>query len=118
MSPHLLSGSRHETEGHELALVRCVALDDADVRDPRQNEPSTDGLERSLVRCGEDDGVRPLGQVAGRRFARSVDELRGEEAYREIPSDNHIVGDGSGLRSVGGERYVNRFSVATSCAWG
>lgn len=65
-----------------------------------------------LARGREYDGVRA--GVGGTGLPCGVHALCGEKSYWEIPSDNHIVGDGIGRRS---ERYVSRFSVAGCWTW-
>lgn len=117
MLPEVLLPRRPETERHELALVGRRVLDDAHVRDPLRREARRDDLERRLVRRGEHDGVRP--GVGGPGLPCGVHDLRGEEPYREIPSDDHVVGDGvrAGSVGLGSERYVSRFSVGTRTAW-
>lgn len=105
MLPDSLLSLRRDTDGHELAVESASVLDHTHVHDLRGGEARGDRGELGFARGSEHDGVRAL--VRRARFAGGVHALGGEESYREISSDDHIVGDGIFVR-----RYVSRFSVA------
>lgn len=110
MSPHLLSAGGHEPQRHELVGPRRVVLDDADVGDASEHQPSAQRYELCLVGHGEHDGVRSLGEVARRRLASGMRDLSGLEATRQIGSrDDEVVE----RRDCSRGRYANRLSVAS-----
>jgi len=106
--------SRHTAERHELPAVRSVLFDDTHERDVGLEQSLRNGLERGLVRHAEHDGDRVLGQVARRRVAGSVGQLRSERAEGQVAAnDQEVAGRRWLLES---RRYVNRFSVGTKSA--
>ena len=77
-----LLSARRDANGHELSGVRRRVLDDASELNAGERQTLRDGLERSFIRNAENNSDRLIGQVARRRVAGSVVELRCERAER------------------------------------
>ena len=56
-------------------------------------EPVGYESEIQLVSSGQNNGVRVVGKVTGRRFAGSVDDHCGLYAAFEVPARDHVVSD-------------------------
>lgn len=54
-------------------------------------EPIGERDELAFTLNGEDDGVRVGRQVARRAFSGRVNEMRGQDAKRQIPADDAVV---------------------------
>jgi hypothetical protein len=64
------------------------------VREPGPLDGLGGSKERGLVGDGEDDGEGALGEIAGRGFTGSVDDLGREEASGEVVADDDVVAEG------------------------
>ncbi len=84
-------GGRREADRHERAAPGRIGFADRDVRDAVEAQALLEQQERALVGGGERDGVRAARQIAGARLAGRVDQLRGEDAEREITPDDTVM---------------------------
>lgn len=84
-----------QTDGHELAAVGPIVLDNSSVGHASGLQTPSKGLEVVLVSL-EHNGVCAGAEAAWGRFSCCVRDLRCEGSSREVGSHYDVVGDGIG----------------------
>ena len=79
------------TDSGRRTVEGCVGLSDQNVRDAARGESAVRLEELSFTLGTEDDGVCVRGEVAGARFAGSMDELRGGLTEGHVAADDDVV---------------------------
>lgn len=111
MPAQILLSPGPKPESHEAAVIGRVRLDDPHERDSRSGEPVGDGHEGRFVGDGQHDRMGALLQVTRTRLPSGVNEVRGEDAERQVSADDDVV---EGKRRRG---RFDRFTVAaTTCS--
>jgi hypothetical protein len=92
----LAAQARDDPDGHERARVRRVRLADGAMRHAAPCEAFLETDQRDLVLDCEDDGARARRERAP-GLARSMNELRGDDAEGEVPPDDAVMDQRIGI---------------------
>ncbi len=106
-----------EPDCHELAGVRGVGFLDANERHASLPKAAGEGLHLGLAWHREHDGVGPLREVAGTRFAASMKNVCGLNAARQVGPHDHVMGqrgidDDCGFSRMGRRAWARRCGPA------
>lgn len=93
MPLHLRAWGGLQANGHELAGVGGIVLDDGPVRHPGGLQAALEGLEVILPGL-EHNGVRARSQAAWGRFSGRVADLCCEDPAGEVRPDDDVVVEG------------------------
>lgn len=103
-------------ERHKRIVVRLIGLADTHERNARSAKPARFANERGFIGHAEHDSKRARTEIARRRLARGMDELRRNDTWWKVCPHNHVVRDG--VRDlIDLPQWGDRPGVNASCAW-
>ena len=71
----------------------ALRLDDPPILDLREPKPRADRSKRLLVRHAQHDRVGAIRQISRAAFPCGVNQVRGEDAEREVSANDHVVSE-------------------------
>jgi hypothetical protein len=104
-----------DPDSHELTVVLASGLYDPGNWDLVPFQELSDAGQCLLIMCSQDHRVGAGMKVYGRTLSGGVDELGASQSYREIGSDNAIVGDG--VVGLGRGRLTVNGWIESGSAW-